>query len=275
MKCSKCGMQNSDGVKFCGKCGNNLCDVGTNLKNNKNIDSNKLILIILVIISGILIGIGIFILSFSMHFKNVTNNNGSSVNNNNSNIDLKNAFLMPIEDVFTLVNGETIVTGMVNRGSVTVGDNVSIIGLDKEIITTSVLRIEMFRNDKVTAVKEENVGIVLKNVKKDQIQRGQYLIQPNSFSTSKKFDAEIYLLTKDEGGRAKPFDKKYKPQFFFERIEIPGTITLPKGVKKVYPGETIKLTVQLDLGNILEKGNKFYIKENGKNIGRGTITKVY
>ena len=212
------------------------------------------------------------------------NNKNDEQQNNNSTDDSKdetntsdenNSFLFSIEDVFTITDRGTVVTGHVQRGKLKVGDTVQIIGLDKETITAKATGMEMFREKKDEANVGDNVAILLENITREQVQKGQVLAKPNSIKAVKKFDADVYILTNEEGGRHTPFFESYRPQFCFKEANITGEIELPEGVEMVMPGDNIKLTVKLVHNVAMEKGTKFNIKEGDRIVGKGTVTKIY
>ena len=203
------------------------------------------------------------------------NSTGSSEEGTNTTYDENGALLFSIEDVFTITGRGTVVTGNVQRGKLKVGDTVQIVGLNEEILTTEVTGIEMFRQQKDEATVGDNAGIVLKDITREQVQRGQVLAKPNSINAVKKFDANIYMLTKEEGGRHTPFFEGYKPQFYFRIIDVTGTIDLPNNIEIVMPGDTVSLTVELEKNIAMEIGTEFSIREGGITIGTGTVTKIY
>lgn len=184
-------------------------------------------------------------------------------------------FLLPVEDIFTISGRGTVATGRVERGSVKVGDEIQVIGLDREVITTKVIGIEMFHKTLDEAKEGDNAGLLLENVSREQIERGQVIVTPNSINTYKKFDAEITTLTKEAGGRHTPFFTNYRPQFYFRTADITGVITLPEGVEMVMPGDKVNATVELNKSVAMEEGDEFSIREGGKTIGTGKVTKVY
>ena len=172
---------------------------------------------------------------------NTTNSNGNSTGtvdpNTNLTYDKDGAFLMAIEDVFTITGRGTVVTGRVERGTIKLNDEVQIIGLNHEIITTTVTGIEMFRKQLDYAEAGDNAGILLKDISRDDVERGQVLAKPNSIKAATKFDADVYVLTKEEGGRHTPFFNNYRPQFYFKTTDITGVVTLPSNVEMVSPGD--------------------------------------
>lgn len=205
------------------------------------------------------------------------NNNSTGIvdEETNTTYDENGAFLFSIEDVFTITGRGTVVTGSVQRGKVKVGDTVQIIGLDQEILTTEVTGIEMFREQKDEATVGDNAGIVLKDITREQVQRGQVLAQQNSIVAAIKFDADVHILSKDEGGRHTPFFDGYQPQFYFRTTDITGTIDLPDNIEMVSPGEDVSFTVTLSSNVAMEVGTEFSIREGGRTVGKGTVTKVH
>lgn len=212
---------------------------------------------------------------------NIGNNNNSNNNNNKPadtstpNYDKDGDFLMSIEDVFTLSSSGTVMTGRILRGNIHLNDEVQIIGLNNEIITTTVTSIEMFRKSLDYAEAGNNVGIMLWGIDADEVQRGQVLAKPNSIKAATKFEANVYMLTPEEYGRKNPIYTDHKPQFYFRTTDVTGTITLPDNIEKVMPGETANMTIELIDNIAMEIGTEFSIRENGKMIGKGTVTKVY
>lgn len=207
-----------------------------------------------------------------------TNNNTSGTVDQNTNLtyDKNGTFLMAIEDVFTIPGRGTVVTGYVSRGTIKLDDEVQIIGLDKEIINTSVTGIEKFGKQLDYAEAGDNVGLLLKDVSREEVERGQVIAKPNSIKASKKFEATIDVLSKEEGGRRNPFFTNYRPQFYFKTTDITGTITLLNNVEIVSPGaKNINVSVDLVSNVAMEIGTEFSIREGGRTIGTGKITKVY
>jgi len=208
---------------------------------------------------------------------NSNNNSNVSVDSNtNLTYDKDGALLVSIEDVFTITGRGTVVTGTVLRGNVRLNDEVQIIGLDKEIITTTVIGIEMFRKQLDYAEAGDNVGLVLKDVSREKVERGQVVAKPNSIKEAKKFEATINVLSKDEGGRHTPFYANYRPQFYFRTLDVTGVIELPESVEMVMPGDkNVNITVELISGIAMEVGTEFSIREGGRTVGKGIVTKVY
>jgi len=187
--------------------------------------------------------------------------------------DTSKPFLMPIEDVFSISGRGTVVTGRIETGITKVGDDVEIVGL-KETATTTVTGIEMFRKLLDEARAGDNAGVLLRGIKRDEIQRGQVLAAPGSITPHKKFTCEVYILTKEEGGRHTPFFANYRPQFYFRTTDVTGSITLPEGTEMVMPGDNVKLSVEL-LGAIaMDEGLRFAIREGGRTVGSGVVASI-
>ena len=187
--------------------------------------------------------------------------------------DVDKPFLMPIEDVFTIQGRGTVVTGRVARGVLKVNDEVEIVGL-KATTKTVITGIEMFRKSLDDARAGDNVGLLLRGIEKEDVQRGQVIAKPGSVTPHTEFEAEIYVLTKEEGGRHTPFFKGYKPQFYIRTTDVTGEATLPEGVEMVMPGDNIKISAKLIYPVALEEGLKFAIREGGHTVGAGVVTKV-
>ncbi len=182
-------------------------------------------------------------------------------------------FLMPIEDVFTITGRGTVVTGRVERGSVKVGDTVEIIGI-RETQSSVVTGVEMFRKLLDYAEAGDNIGVLLRGINRDQVQRGQVLAKPKSVTPHHKFTAQVYVLSKDEGGRHTPFFTNYRPQFYFRTTDVTGIITLAEGTEMVMPGDNTTMTVELIHPIAMEKGTKFSIREGGRTVGAGSVVEV-
>ncbi|MBD3249970.1 MAG: elongation factor Tu [Candidatus Pacebacteria bacterium] len=187
--------------------------------------------------------------------------------------DLDKPFLMPVEDVFSIKGRGTVVTGRIETGVVKVGEEVAILGFDDDK-TTTVTGVEMFRKLLDQGQAGDNVGLLLRGVKKDDVQRGQVIAKPGSIEPHKKFEAEVYILKKEEGGRHKPFFSGYKPQFYIRTTDVTGEIKLPEGVEMVMPGDNAQMTVELIAPVALNEGLRFAIREGGITVGAGAITKV-
>jgi len=182
-------------------------------------------------------------------------------------------FLMPIEDVFTITGRGTVVTGRVERGQVKVGDQVEIIGI-KETQTSVVTGVEMFRKLLDYAEAGDNIGVLLRGIDRDQVQRGQVLAKPKSVTPHTKFTAQVYVLSKDEGGRHTPFFSNYRPQFYFRTTDVTGVITLAEGTEMVMPGDNTVMTVELIHAIAMEQGTKFSIREGGRTVGAGSVVDI-
>ena len=182
-------------------------------------------------------------------------------------------FLMPIEDVFSISGRGTVVTGRIERGKVNVGDDMEIVGI-RDTAKTTCTGVEMFRKLLDEGVAGDNVGVLLRGTKREEVERGQVLCIPGSVKPHTKFECEIYVLSKDEGGRHTPFFTKYRPQFYFRTTDVTGAIELPKDVEMVMPGDNVKMTVQLITPIAMEESLKFAIREGGKTVGAGVVTKI-
>ncbi len=182
-------------------------------------------------------------------------------------------FLMPIEDVFSIAGRGTVVTGRIERGIVKVGDEIEIVGI-RPTQKTTVTGVEMFRKELDQGEAGDNVGVLLRGTKKEEVERGMVLCKPGSITPHKKFEGEIYVLSKDEGGRHTPFFNGYRPQFYVRTTDITGSIVLPSGVEMVMPGDNIKITVELINPIALEEGTRFAIREGGRTVGAGVVTKI-
>ncbi len=188
--------------------------------------------------------------------------------------DHEKPFLMPIEDVFSITGRGTVVTGRVERGQLTVGDTIDIIGMQEEKQTTTVTGIEMFRKLLDHAEAGDNAGILLRGTKKDDVERGMVLVKPGSVTPHKEFECEVYVLSKDEGGRHTPFFKGYRPQFYFRTTDVTGDIELPEGVEMVMPGDNTQFKVKLIVPVAMEQGLRFAIREGGRTVGAGVVSKI-
>ncbi|GMV68777.1 MAG: elongation factor Tu-1 [Pseudomonadota bacterium] len=183
------------------------------------------------------------------------------------------AFLMPIEDVFSISGRGTVVTGRVERGIVKVGDEVEIVGI-RDTQKTTVTGVEMFRKLLDQGQAGDNVGVLLRGTKRDDVERGQVLCKPGSIKPHTQFEAEVYVLSKEEGGRHTPFFNGYRPQFYFRTTDVTGAVDLPEGVEMVMPGDNVKVTVQLINPIAMEEGLRFAIREGGRTVGAGVVSKV-
>jgi len=179
-------------------------------------------------------------------------------------------FLMPVEDVFSIPGRGTVVTGRIEQGKIKVGEELEIVGI-RPTVKTACTGVEMFKKSLDQGQAGDNTGILLRGVKREDVTRGQVLAKPGSVLGRVKFEAEIYVLSKEEGGRHTPFFKNYKPQFFFRTADVTGTITLPAGTEMVMPGDNVKVTVELMAPVALEKGLKFAIREGGRTVGAGVV----
>jgi elongation factor Tu len=182
-------------------------------------------------------------------------------------------FLMPIEDVFSIAGRGTVVTGRVDRGIVKVGDEVEIVGI-RDTTKTTVTGVEMFRKLLDEGRAGENIGVLLRGTKRDEVERGQVLCKPGAITPHTKFEAEVYVLSKDEGGRHTPFFKGYRPQFYFRTTDVTGTVDLPEGVEMVMPGDNINMEVTLISPIAMDDGLRFAIREGGRTVGAGVVTKI-
>ncbi len=183
-------------------------------------------------------------------------------------------FLMPIEDVFSIKGRGTVVTGRVERGRITPGAEVEVVGLREKPIKTVATSLEMFNKVLDEAIAGDNVGILLRGVEKDDVERGMVVAAPGTITPHTKFEAEIYVLSKDEGGRHTPFFSGYKPQFYFRTTDVTGTILLPDGVEMVMPGDNVRITAELIKHIAMEEGLRFAIREGGRTVGAGVVTKI-
>jgi len=182
-------------------------------------------------------------------------------------------FLMPIEDVFSISGRGTVVTGRIGRGIVKVGDEIEIVGV-KDTTKTTCTGVEMFRKLLDEGRAGENVGVLLRGTKREEVERGQVLAQPGSITPHTKFEGEVYVLSKDEGGRHTPFFKGYKPQFFFETTDVTGSCELPEGIEMVMPGDNVNMNVELIAPIAMEDGQRFAIREGGRTVGAGVVVKI-
>ncbi|OOF01797.1 translation elongation factor Tu, partial [Salinivibrio sp. MA440] len=182
-------------------------------------------------------------------------------------------FILPIEDVFSIQGRGTVVTGRVEQGIITVGDDVEIVGM-KDTTKTTCTGVEMFRKLLDEGRAGENVGVLLRGTKRDEVERGQVLAKPGSITPHTKFESEVYVLGKDEGGRHTPFFKGYRPQFYFRTTDVTGTIELPEGVEMVMPGDNIKMVVELIAPIAMDEGLRFAIREGGRTVGAGVVANI-
>ncbi len=182
-------------------------------------------------------------------------------------------FLMPVEDVFSISGRGTVVTGRIERGIVKIGDSIEIVGI-KDTQTTTVTGVEMFRKEMDQGEAGDNCGILLRGTAKDDVERGQVLCKPGTITPHTTFEAEIYVLSKDEGGRHTPFFSNYRPQFYVRTTDVTGAITLPEGTEMVMPGDNVRITAQLIAPIAMEEGTRFAIREGGRTVGAGVVSKI-
>jgi elongation factor Tu len=187
--------------------------------------------------------------------------------------DIEKPFLLPIEDVFSISGRGTVVTGRIERGIVKIGEEIEIIGL-KPTLKTTCTGVEMFRKLLDEGRAGENVGVLLRGTKREEVERGQVLAKPGSIKPHTKFESEIYVLSKEEGGRHTPFFKGYRPQFYFRTTDVTGAVHLPEGVEMVMPGDNIKITVELIAPIAMDEGLRFAIREGGRTVGAGVVAKI-
>jgi elongation factor Tu len=188
--------------------------------------------------------------------------------------EIDKPFLMPIEDVFTITGRGTVVTGRVERGALKVNEEVEIVGIREKAIKTTVTGVEMFRKLLDYAEAGENVGLLLRGTKREDVERGQVVVKPGSITPHTDFEAQVYILAKDEGGRHNPFYANYRPQFYFRTTDVTGVITLPEGTEMVMPGDNTEMTVALIQPIAMEEGLGFAIREGGRTVGSGRVTKI-
>jgi elongation factor Tu len=188
--------------------------------------------------------------------------------------DTEKPFLMPVEDVFSITGRGTVATGRIERGKIKVGEEVELVGMNAERKTV-VTGVEMFRKLLDDGQAGDNVGLLLRGVDKREIERGMVLAKPGSVLPHTKFDAEVYVLTKDEGGRHTPFFKGYRPQFYFRTTDVTGSVQLPEGVEMVMPGDNTKMGIELITPIAMEEGLRFAIREGGRTVGAGVVTKIH
>ncbi|MEH6941128.1 elongation factor Tu [Bacillus sp. JJ722] len=188
--------------------------------------------------------------------------------------DKEKPFMMPVEDVFSITGRGTVATGRVERGEVKVGDVIEIVGLTEEPKSTTVTGVEMFRKLLDYAEAGDNIGALLRGVAREDIQRGQVLAKPGTINPHQKFKSEVYVLSKEEGGRHTPFFSNYRPQFYFRTTDVTGIIQLPEGVEMVMPGDNIEMTVELIAPVAIEEGTKFSIREGGRTVGAGVVASI-
>lgn len=187
--------------------------------------------------------------------------------------DTEKPFLLPIEDVFSISGRGTVVTGRVERGIIKVGEEIEIVGI-KPTTKTTCTGVEMFRKLLDQGQAGDNVGVLLRGTKRDEVERGQVLAKPGTITPHTRFAAEVYVLSKDEGGRHTPFFKGYRPQFYFRTTDVTGAVELPEGVEMVMPGDNISMDVTLIAPIAMEEGLRFAIREGGRTVGAGVVTKI-
>ncbi|MBR3918004.1 MAG: elongation factor Tu, partial [Clostridia bacterium] len=183
-------------------------------------------------------------------------------------------FLMPVEDVFTITGRGTVATGRLERGVIKVGDPAEIVGLSDEKLNTVVTGVEMFRKQLDQAEAGDNIGVLLRGIQRTEIERGQVLVKPGTIQPHTHFKGQVYVLTKDEGGRHSPFFSNYRPQFYFRTTDVTGVIQLPEGVEMVMPGDNIEMEVKLITPIAMEEGLRFAIREGGRTVGAGAVAKI-
>jgi len=183
-------------------------------------------------------------------------------------------FLLAIEDIFSITGRGTVVTGRVERGRIKVGDSVEIVGMSREVRKTVATGLEMFRKTLDEAQAGDNIGVLLRGIEKNEVKRGMVLAAPGTITPHTKFEGEVYVLSKEEGGRHTPFFEGYRPQFYFRTTDVTGDISLPEGVEMVMPGDNVRLTVKLITPVAMEEGLRFAIREGGRTVGAGVVTKI-
>ncbi len=188
--------------------------------------------------------------------------------------DTEKPFLMPIEDVFTITGRGTVVTGRIERGIVKVGETIEIVGIHEKTQSTTVTGVEMFRKLLDEGQAGDNVGLLLRGIKREEVERGQVCCKPSSITPHTEFQAQVYILGKDEGGRHTPFFNNYRPQFYFRTTDVTGVVQLPEGVEMVMPGDNTEMTVTLIQPIAMEEGLRFAIREGGRTVGAGRVTKI-
>ncbi|SFD89524.1 elongation factor Tu [Blastococcus tunisiensis] len=188
--------------------------------------------------------------------------------------DIDKPFLMPVEDVFTITGRGTVVTGRVERGIVKVSEEIEIVGIRENSTKTTVTGVEMFRKLLDQGQAGDNVGLLLRGIKREDVERGQVVVKPGSITPHTNFEGSVYILSKDEGGRHTPFFNNYRPQFYFRTTDVTGVVTLPAGTEMVMPGDNTEMTVELIQPIAMEEGLKFAIREGGRTVGAGRVTKI-
>ncbi len=188
--------------------------------------------------------------------------------------DTEKPFLMPIEDVFTITGRGTVVTGRIERGIVNVNETVEIVGIKENVMTTTVTGVEMFRKLLDSGMAGDNVGLLIRGIKREEVERGQVVCKPKSITPHTEFEANVYILSKDEGGRHTPFFNNYRPQFYFRTTDVTGVVDLPEGTEMVMPGDNTEMKVTLIQPIAMEEGLRFAIREGGRTVGAGRVTKI-
>ena len=188
--------------------------------------------------------------------------------------DTEKAFLMPVEDVFTITGRGTVVTGRIERGIVNVNETIEIVGIKEKVQTTTVTGVEMFRKLLDSGMAGDNVGLLLRGIKREEVERGQVCCKPGSITPHTEFEANVYILSKDEGGRHTPFFNNYRPQFYFRTTDVTGVVDLPEGTEMVLPGDNTEMKVTLIQPIAMEEGLRFAIREGGRTVGAGRVTKI-
>ena len=183
-------------------------------------------------------------------------------------------FLMPIEDVFTITGRGTVVTGRIERGIVNINETVEIVGIKETVMTTTVTGVEMFRKLLDSGMAGDNVGLLIRGIKREEVERGQVVCKPKSITPHTEFEANVYILSKDEGGRHTPFFNNYRPQFYFRTTDVTGVVDLPEGTEMVMPGDNTEMKVTLIQPIAMEEGLRFAIREGGRTVGAGRVTKI-
>ncbi len=188
--------------------------------------------------------------------------------------DTEKPFLMPIEDVFTITGRGTVVTGRIERGAINVNETVEIVGIKNNVQTTTVTGVEMFRKLLDSGMAGDNVGLLIRGIKREEVERGQVVCKPKSITPHTEFEAQVYILSKDEGGRHTPFFNNYRPQFYFRTTDVTGVVDLPEGTEMVMPGDNTEMKVTLIQPIAMEEGLRFAIREGGRTVGAGRVTKI-
>jgi elongation factor Tu len=184
------------------------------------------------------------------------------------------AFLMPVEDVFTITGRGTVVTGRIERGVINVNESIEIVGIKEKVQTTTVTGVEMFRKLLDQGMAGDNVGLLIRGIKREEVERGQVVCKPGSITPHTEFEAQVYILSKDEGGRHTPFFNNYRPQFYFRTTDVTGVVDLPEGTEMVMPGDNTEMKVTLIQPIAMEEGLRFAIREGGRTVGAGRVTKI-